>query len=106
VCRLFESELNTGQLVSTVASSQVGFIKYTPALFTTFQQPCSQCKESRYLTCSTNDTCQCPVHSFWNGTQCINQRYANSSCLNDQWCRQDPFELVCSLAKICTSKSK
>jgi hypothetical protein len=103
VCRLFEGALDTGHIVSAASTSRVGFLNYFPIFFTAFHQPCSQCTQNRYLTCS-NNTCQCPFHSFWNGSQCENQRYENASCLNDEWCRNDPFGLICSV-QICISKA-
>jgi hypothetical protein len=104
VCRLFEGALETGYTVSAAPTSRVGSVQYLSIFFNAFQQPCSQCTEDRYLTC-LNNTCQCPLHSFWNGSQCENQRYENESCLNDEWCRHDPFGLVCSVANVCISKT-
>jgi hypothetical protein len=104
VCRLFEGTLDTGYIVSAASTSCVGFLKYVPIFFTAFNQTCSQCTKNRYLTCS-NNTCQCPLHSFWNGSQCVNQRYENASCLSNEWCRNDPFGLICSMSNICTSKA-
>jgi len=104
VCRLFEGALETGYTVSAVPTSRVGSVQYFSIFFNAFQQPCSQCTENRYLTC-LNNTCQCPLHSFWNGSQCENQRYENESCLNDEWCRNDPLGLICSVANVCISKT-
>jgi hypothetical protein len=104
ICRLFEGALNTGYTVPAASTSRIGSLAYTPVLFTTFNQPCSECLESRYLTCS-NNTCQCPLHSFWDGNQCENQRYDNASCLNNQWCRNDLLGLFCSVSDVCTSKT-
>ena len=104
VCRLFEGALNTGNIISAVSSSRVGSVQYFSKFFTAINQSCSQCIENRYLTCS-NNTCQCPLHSFWNGTQCINQRYQNASCSNNNWCRNDLSGLICSLSNVCTSES-
>jgi hypothetical protein len=103
VCRLFEGAFETGCSVPVSPTSRIGFLKYTPTLFTAFQQSCSQCINSRYLTCS-NSTCQCPLHSFWNGNQCENQRYENASCSNNEWCRNDLFGLIC-VSSVCISKS-
>ena len=103
-CRLFEGALETGNVVSAVPTSRVGSLRYFSTLFTAFRQPCSQCTENRYLTCS-NNTCQCPMHSFWNGSQCENQRYENASCVNNEWCRNDPFGLICSVSNVCISKA-
>jgi hypothetical protein len=104
VCRLTEGALDTGNIIPAATTSRVGSLKYFPIFFTAFYQACSQCMESRYLTCS-NNTCQCPLHSFWNGSQCENQRYEHASCLSDEWCRNDPFGLICSSSKICISKA-
>ncbi len=104
ICRLFEGALETGYITPAAVTSFVGFLKQIPAFFTAFHQPCSQCKNNRYLICS-NNTCECPLHSFWNGSQCENQRYENASCLNSDWCRNDPFGLVCSISNVCTSKA-
>ena len=103
-CRLFEGALETGHIVPAIPTSNVGFLKNIPAFFTAFHQPCSKCAKNRYLTCS-NSTCECPLHSFWNGSQCGNQRYENASCLSDEWCRNDPFGLICSMSQICISKA-
>ncbi len=103
-CRLFEGALDTGSIVSASTTSRVGSLQYFPIFFNAFQQPCSQCIESRYLTC-LNNTCQCPLYSFWNGSQCENQRYENASCLNNTWCRNDPYGLICSASHVCTSKA-
>ncbi|CAF4048940.1 unnamed protein product, partial [Adineta steineri] len=100
ICRIFEGALDTGSIVSAAPTSRVGFIKYSSLYFIAINQPCTQCIESRYLTC-LNNTCQCPAHSFYNGSQCENQRYENASCLNNDWCRQDPFQLLCSTSSIC-----
>jgi hypothetical protein len=100
VCRLFEGALDTGYIISAAPTSRVGSLRYVPVYFTDYSHPCSQCIESRYLTCS-NNTCQCPLHSFWNGSQCENQRYENASCLNNEWCRNDPFGLICSVSQVC-----
>jgi hypothetical protein len=103
VCRLFEGAFDTQYFVSAAPTSRVGFLKYIPIFFTVYQQACSQCAENRYLNCS-NNTCESPLHSFWNGSQCINQRYENASCLTDEWCRNDPFGLICSMSHICINK--
>ena len=104
-CRLFEGALNTGHIVPAPPDSFVGFLKQIPAFFAAFHHPCSKCKYNRYLTCS-NNTCECPLHSFWNGSQCENQRYENASCSSDEWCRNDPFGLICSVFNICIGKTQ
>ena len=104
ICRLFEGALNTGYIMPVPPTSRVGSLEYFPIFFSAYHQSCSQCSENRYLTCS-NNTCECPLHSFWNGSECENQRYENASCLNDEWCRNDPFGLICSMSQICISKA-
>lgn len=103
VCRLFEGALETGYITSLSTTSRVGSLEYFPVFFIAFNQPCSQCTENRYLIC-LNNTCQCVLHSFWNESVCQNQRYENASCLTDEWCRNDPFGLICSVANVCTRK--
>ncbi|CAF1143790.1 unnamed protein product [Adineta steineri] len=86
ICRVFEGALDTGLIIPAASTSRVGFIKYSSLYFIAINQPCTQCIESRYLTCS-NNVCQCPIHTFYNGSQCENQRYENASCLTfvAQW---------------------
>jgi hypothetical protein len=103
VCRLFEGALDTGHIIPAAPTSRVGSLEYFPTFFSAFLQPCAQCVENRYLTC-LNNTCQCPLHSFWNGSVCENQRYENASCMNNEWCRNDPFGLICSASNVCTRK--
>ncbi len=42
---------------------------------------------------------------IWNENQCENQRYENTSCLNNEWCCNDPFGLICSISNVCISKA-
>lgn len=51
VCRLFEGAASTGNLIPSILSSRVGALQFSPDLYTTFDQSCSQCIQSRYLTC-------------------------------------------------------
>jgi hypothetical protein len=104
VCRLFQSALNAGYIIAAPSTSRIGYLEYFSIFFSGYHQPCSQCTENRYLTC-LNSTCECLLYSFWNGSQCENQRYENASCLNDDWCRNDPFGLICSVSHICISKA-
>ncbi|CAF3917958.1 unnamed protein product [Adineta steineri] len=104
VCFLFEGSLDTGHVTAAAPTSRIGSLNYLPMFFNAFNQSCSQCTETRYLICS-NNTCQCPLHLFWNGSQCENQRYENASCLNNDWCRNDPFGLICSVSNVCIISS-
>ena len=102
-CHLFEGSLNTGSLISSYSTSRIGSVLLYSDFYANFGQPCSECTQNRYLSC-TNTTCQCPPHFFWNGVVCENQHYDGGPCNGSHWCRPDPFELVCSVANICASK--
>ncbi len=104
VCRLFEGAIQTGQIVASGSlMSSVGAIRLASTLYNAFGQPCTNCIQSRYLICSSNNTCQCPVNTAWNGTQCINQGYEDANCLDNQWCRND-IGFVCSNLHFCTGR--
>ena len=104
VCRLFEGAVDTGQVLATGSStSRTGAVRLGKNLFANYGQPCTQCLQSRYLTCSSNNTCQCPPNTAWDSTACVNQAYEDASCLTNRWCRQDRG-FVCSNLQFCTSK--
>ena len=95
-CRLFEGDIGTlGSIVaSTISTSKVGTIRITASLFTQYNQPCSSvCKESRYLICDSNSTCQCMPHTYWNPSvqMCLPQSpIRGASCQqNLNMCRED-----------------
>ena len=108
VCHLFESAVETGSVVSSVSlTSRVGAVYFWPKFFIAYGQQCSQCTQNRYLICSStnnNNTCQCPIHTFWNGIQCENQRYANGYCSNNEQCRTDA-NLNCTVYNLCSGES-
>ena len=104
VCRLFEGSINTGSLISAVATSRVASVQLDPKFYASFGQSCSNCMQTRYLTCS-NATCQCPPHFFWNGGTCQNQGFSGAPCNGSQWCRTDQYGLICSVANTCASKT-
>ena len=101
-CRLFEGNISTGTVLnnSIPSSSCVGSIRVSPpdALeqYPSYNQTCDQCGlvVNRYLQCISN-TCQCPIHTYWDGRICSNQLYNGSSCNSSSACRQD-FNLTCS----------
>jgi hypothetical protein len=70
-CRIFEGSIITmGSIVASSSSqSRVGSIKISPQQFVNLGQSCSYCLGSRYLTC-VNNTCQCPTHTYFDGTMC------------------------------------
>ncbi|CAF3137836.1 unnamed protein product [Rotaria socialis] len=91
-CRLFEADLTNGAI--TVMASQtsiVGSVILSASLYASmYNQSCSACQESRYQTCSsTTNTCQCPGHSYWNGSMCPLQLFANATCSQIDACRSD-----------------
>ncbi len=97
-CRLYESYLNTGSVIeSSSPNSVVGAVNYDNVyLSSDYNQSCDHCYLNRYLVCQ-NDTCQCPLHTFWDGQNtCLNQLFLNSSstCQADNWCRED-LNLTC-----------
>lgn len=107
VCNLYEGAIETGSIVASGSlTSSVGSVRLQSNFFAAFGQDCSQCQNSRYLVCSSNNnnnTCQCPKGTFWNGNQCKNQGYEDTNCSNNQWCRQD-LGMNCSKLQFCTRK--
>jgi hypothetical protein len=102
ICRLFESELSTGTLLSnaSLVSSRVGAVRYdTDRVIQTYKSLNRTCNESqlgyhRYLQCSSHRI-ECPSLTFWNGQKCTNQFYSGSQCNNSNDCRVD-LNLMCS----------
>lgn len=94
-CRLYQSDLSSGNITSTGASSsRVGIIVYHPLLYADYNQTCDWCQFNRYLTCQ-NATCRCPPPtSYWDGQMCQNQLYYGEACNASSWCRQD-LNLAC-----------
>lgn len=103
-CRLFEGSADTGTLLSTgSATTVVGSINVEPSMFYMYNATSDQCVDNRFL--SNNDPsglCQCSMNTFWNGSMCLNQRYAGDVCVNSHWCRSD-LALSCN-GFVCTSK--
>lgn len=102
-CPLFESNSETGQIISTnTSSARVWMTILSAELYAGYGKPCEQCITNRYLLCSVNQTCGCPSHTYWNGSLCINQRYQDEPRQIDDWCRTD-FGYLCSELKWCRS---
>ncbi|CAF0789528.1 unnamed protein product [Adineta steineri] len=101
VCRLFESEYSTGTILTNSSSftSRIGAILYnttaTSQFYSVYNQTCDHCStgSNRYLQC-INNTCQCPLNTYWNGQKCLNQVYDGSNCSSTLSCRQD-LNLTC-----------
>jgi hypothetical protein len=96
-CRLFEADLTTGQIISSSSSTSiVGSTLITNDMFVSFgNTPCNfNCKNSPYLSCNINNTCQCEGHTYWNGTTCDLQKFTGASCSVNNECRVD-LNLTC-----------
>ena len=96
-CRLFEGDSTTGSIISSSSStSMAGIVQISSNLYSSINnQTCQACQQNRYSTCSTNTSrCQCPDHSYWNGSICTLQRYENETCDQPNGCRSD-FNLTC-----------
>jgi hypothetical protein len=108
-CRLFEGDATTmGIITSSLSSdSTVGIVRISPDLFFGYGLPCSSvCQQSRYLTCSSNFTCQCMPHTYWDGSICAAQTpVLGAPCQqNMTMCRQD-MNYTCLQFNQCGRKS-
>ncbi|CAF1399896.1 unnamed protein product [Rotaria magnacalcarata] len=91
-CRLFEADLTNGAIIAmTSQTSIVGSVILSASLYASmYNQSCSACRENRYQTCSsTTNMCQCPGNSYWNGSMCPLQLFANATCSQIDACRSD-----------------
>jgi len=97
-CRLFEGDSTTGSIISSSSSTSIaGTVSISPTLYSsTYNQSCQACQASRYEVCSINtSTCQCPMHSYWNGAVCALQLFEYDICPQWDSCRSD-LNLSCS----------
>ena len=96
-CRLFEGDATTGSIIPSTASSFVGTVRILSSLYSsTHNQACQTCQQTRYEVCSTNSsTCQCPTHTYWNGSICALQVFQNDTCGQSDACRSD-LNLTCT----------
>ena len=100
-CRLFEGAMDTGVLVPTASVDVVGSIKMHSSTFTLFNASSQLCTDDRFLSSdASSGLCQCPIHTVWNGSMCLNQRFNGGFCINENWCRMD-VGLTC-VASLCT----
>ena len=98
-----KDRLIQGSFYQTLPTSAVGYILLNPSMFTLYNASNDQCADSRFLDSETlSGFCECPVHTFWNGSLCLNQRFVNDSCANNRWCRDD-LSLNCTSSK-CVGK--
>jgi hypothetical protein len=89
---LFEGDSTTGSIISSSSStSVVGTVRISSTLYSSiYNQPCQACQQNRYEVCSTNtSTCQCPSHTYWNGSVCALQLFENEICGQLNSCRSD-----------------
>ncbi|CAM4775294.1 unnamed protein product [Rotaria magnacalcarata] len=95
LCRLFNDDLSTSNLVSSVQTQRIGSVTVPTRAFNNYGQPCSKCVADRYLTCSSFGTCECPLGSCWNGAQCDkrNNFNASASSIISNWCIQPVFDI-------------
>jgi hypothetical protein len=61
--------------------------------FLDYGRSCSYCEESRYLTCM-NSSCQCQLHTYFDGSICRTQKLNGSGSTSDIECRND-LNLTC-----------
>ncbi|CAF0866509.1 unnamed protein product [Rotaria sp. Silwood1] len=97
-CRLFEGDSITGSIISSSSSTSiVGIVRISSNLYLSIHnQFCQACPENRYEVCSTNtNKCQCPVHTYWNGSVCALQLFENDTCTQPDACRSD-LNLTCT----------
>nr|ACD54596.1 endoxylanase precursor-like protein [Adineta vaga] len=103
-CRLFEGSVDTGTLISAPSSTIVGWIILKQSLYNFYNATNNYCMNSRFLDNNiVSNLCQCPIHTFWNGSVCANQKYVGQGCVNDNCCRTD-LNLTC-ISSICTGKN-
>lgn len=98
-CRLFEGDLTTGSIISSSSlSSIVGIEQISSDLYLPIHnQTCSYCVNNRYEICSIDtNSCQCPSHTYWNGSICLLKLFKNQKCNDINACRND-LNLTCTM---------
>lgn len=103
-CSLYEGDADTTGLVvpSYSSDSRYGYIQLTVKDFINHGQSCSYCENHRYMTC-INSTCQCQIHTYFDGSICRSQKLNGSGCSSDIECRSD-MNLTCSSNNQCSCK--
>ena len=104
-CRLFEGSFDTGSHQPNFSSTVIGWIKINPSMFDLYNATSDQCANSRFLdSAGLSRRCDCPIHTFWNGSMCLNQRFRGDFCLDNNWCRID-LSIHCVLSvSVCNGK--
>lgn len=100
-CQLYEDDIHTTGLVLPSRSSHYSCQSLMLLLknLLAYGQPCSFCHDHQYLRCLSS-TCQCQVHTYYNGSVCLSQKLAGSVCSSDTECRID-LNLTCALDGRC-----
>lgn len=103
-CRLYEGDADTtGSIVASLSSYLLyGSIRLLPQDFINYGHSCASCPQNRYLTC-VNSTCQCQIHTYFDGFVCRSQKFNGSQCSSNIECRQD-LNFTCSSNNQCSSK--
>jgi hypothetical protein len=102
-CRLFEGSVDTGTLLSTSSPTVVGWINIDSSVYNLYNASSDECLNNQFLYSDTlSGLCECPINTFWNGSMCLNQRYAGEACENNNWCRTGLF-LNC-ISSVCIGK--
>lgn len=103
-CRLYEGDQDTtGSVVAALSPESIcGSIKLNVKDFLDYGRSCSYCENNRYLTC-INSTCQCQLHTYFDGSICRSQKLNGSGCTNNIECRND-MNLICLSNIQCSCK--
>jgi hypothetical protein len=103
-CRLFEGSVDTGTILPAPFSSVVvGWINIDASMYYSYNATYDKCVNNRFLYSNIlTNLCECPIHTFWNGSMCLNQRYTGDVCESDNWCRTD-LNIEC-ISLVCVGK--
>jgi hypothetical protein len=89
-CRLFEGSVDTGTLLSSLSTNVVGWLNMNPSLFNLYGASSDQCVNNCLLYSNiSSGLCECQIHTFWNGSMCVNQKFSGDACVDNSWCRTD-----------------
>ena len=98
-CRIFEGDLTTGSIVSSMSvASTVGIITVSPSSFSQMHnKSCEACQDRREEVCSAaTNTCQCRLNTFWDGSMCSLQVFDSDLCSQIDAYRAD-LNLTCMM---------
>lgn len=103
-CRLYEGDIgSTGSIGASLSAQSIcGSLHLDVKDFLHHGHSCAYCEDSRYLTC-INSSCQCPSHTYFDGTICRSQKINGSGCTGHAECRND-LNLTCLVNMQCGCK--